>query len=319
MITKEDIAKAYFFMLGREPESSLNIDDVMKNFATPDILRDAIMFSPESIQRNYAPVAQSIGNLWFRHPTYFGRQIYLCISDTAISRTIMQFGSWEPEVGKILLQEMTPNSTVLDIGANLGWFSLMLGDYIQRNAGNGRVYSFEANPNIIPYLNASIMDSGLMRQVSIKPYAVSERPTRFQMTNSTFGNIGGLQVGEVATSDQAQNRNVVPALPLDDLMIDLNRCDLIKMDIEGAEMMAINGYIEGLKRFKPKILMEINPRALELVSNVTVDDLFEKMTSLGYSCFDVIGREKRNKIGLQQLKTIVSEKGYYDFFFVPNT
>lgn len=231
----------------------------------------------------------------------------------------MQFGSWEPEVGKILLQEMTPNSTVLDIGANLGWFSLMLGDYIQRNAGNGRVYSFEANPNIIPYLNASIMDSGLMRQVSIKPYAVSERPTRFQMTNSTFGNIGGLQVGEVATSDQAQNRNVVPALPLDDLMIDLNRCDLIKMDIEGAEMMAINGYIEGLKRFKPKILMEINPRALELVSNVTVDDLFEKMTSLGYSCFDVIGREKRNKIGLQQLKTIVSEKGYYDFFFVPNT
>lgn len=316
MITKEDVVKAYFFMLGRAPESSLNIDNVVANFATTEALRDAIMFSPESVQRNYIPVAQSIGNIWFKHPTYFGRQIYLCMSDTAISRTIMQFGSWEPEVGKILLREMTPNSIVLDVGANLGWFSLMLGDYIQKNSGSGRIYSFEANPNIIPYLTASVMDSGLMRQISIKPYAVSEKPTRFQMTNSTFGNIGGLQVGEVATSDPNQDRNVVPALPLDDLLIDLNRCDLIKMDIEGAEMMAVNGYVEGLRQFKPKILMEINPKALEHVSNVTVDDLFSKMTGLGYSCFDVIGKDQRNKINLEELKMIVSNKGYYDFMFV---
>ena len=61
----------------------------------------------------------------------------------------------------------------------------------------------------------------------------------------------------------------------------LNRLDVIKVDVEGAEVLVIRGARETLRRFHPKLVMEVIPHNLAAM-NTTVEDLTSLMTELGY-------------------------------------
>ena len=211
---------------------------------------------------------------------------------------------------------ITPDSYFLDVGANIGWFSLLVADFIQKESGCGKVYAVEANPNIIPYFMASVVDSGFGSIVSIKPYAVSDGYGLIEMDTSVAGNVGGLKIRSLTKGGTETGRNIIPKIVLDDIFEDIPRLDLMKIDIEGAEPLALDGMTRLLNKFSPNIIMEINGDGLKSVSAKSVAQLVAQMDEYGYKPYDIRkdGLSGRS-ISSDEVCNIVEKKSYYDFLF----
>ena len=312
-MSPDDLVAGYRFVLGRNPEAELNTEAAARSFSDWQQFRHCLFSSEEGKNTVYEQLFGT-SQKWLRVPTKFGRLIYLCLSDIAVSKVILLKGEWEPEVEKGIRSLITPDSVFVDVGANLGWFSLLVADYQERNSGSGHVISIEANPAILPYLMSSIVESGLAPRVSLKPYAIAEKTGLVQMETFSEGNVGGINIKKL--QDNGKARNIVPTISLDDLLGDLDRIDLIKMDIEGAEPLALEGAKDLLRRHRPKIIMELNGVGLRGVSGKTEEDVVKYMEDYGYKVYDF---RSNNPIPMtvDSISDIIKMHSYYDFLFFP--
>lgn len=134
---------------------------------------------------------------------------------------------------------------VVDVGANIGYYTLMFGSL----AGNdGRVWSLEPDPSNLVELETSIIESNLSHMTTVLPVAA------------------GSQDGSVKF-EPGLNSHVIPSgssevqvIRLDSL--NLERVDLIKIDVEGYEGAVLEGVAETIARCKPIIFMELHPHLL---------------------------------------------------------
>lgn len=152
-----------------------------------------------------------------------------------------------------------PNSTVLDVGANYGHYTIE----IARLANQGRVYAFEPVPFTYGVLN-KVVNYFSLPCVILANKAVSDRSGEVKMTvplldfgapNTGVAHIGNSQSANVRTV-------VVSTLKLDDAAIE-GKIDFIKMDIEGHEPLALRGMQNLLLRDKPVILIEFSHACLK--------------------------------------------------------
>lgn len=250
---------------------------------------------------------------WMKTQTFFRRPIYVAMEDEGVSSSIIHTGGWESHIEKYIIENMPVDGVFLDVGANLGFFSLLAADKMQEDRSSGRVIAVEANPIVLPYLMASIVESGLEHRIDVIPYAASGILGLVQMQENFVNNLGGVPMKELSELLPSKNRKVVPTVELDDILVDLTRLDLVKMDIEGAEPKAIEGMSGLLHKFSPDIIMEINSDCLRGVSNLSVAGMVEHMEFHGYKPhtfrYDVEPVTKEEVVG------IVSSHNYYDFLF----
>jgi FkbM family methyltransferase len=250
---------------------------------------------------------------WMKTQTFFRRPIYVAMEDEGVSSSIIHTGGWESHIEKYIIENMPVDGVFLDVGANLGFFSLLAADKMQEDRSSGRVIAVEANPIVLPYLMASIVESGLEHRIDVIPYAASGILGLVQMQENFVNNLGGVPMKELSELLPSKNRKVVPTVELDDILVDLTRLDLVKMDIEGAEPKAIEGMSGLLHKFSPDIIMEINADCLRGVSNLSVAGMVEQMEFHGYKPhtfrYDVEPVTKEEVVG------IVSSHNYYDFLF----
>ncbi len=250
---------------------------------------------------------------WIRADTAFGRKIYLNVADRAVSKSILLEKVWEPQVGLGLLALLKPDTVFIDIGANIGWFTLLAADYLERAGGTGKVVAVEANPTVVPYLMASVVESGLADRVHCKPYAVSDQTGLVEINAMRSGNLGGIGMGEVL--ERHSDCHIVPTIRLDDLLQHEARIDVIKIDVEGAEYLALKGGEALLERSRPAIIAELNPTALAAVSNKTAADLVSLLSRLGYKAYDFRAGEFDAPLDELELDSIITHKEYYDVLF----
>jgi FkbM family methyltransferase len=249
---------------------------------------------------------------WLKTKTHFGPHIWVCLEDQGVSRSILHTGRWEPHVEKLLHEYTYRDITFLDVGANVGYFSLSVASKL-RALGSGRVIAVEANPLVTPYLMASVVESGLDDIIDVLPYAVSEENGLVEMLAEFGDNLGGSTIRKVSRQDVS--KNVVPCVKLDDVLDDAPHIDIMKMDIEGAELLALHGMKALLIRHKPDIIMEVNKDCLQGVSGVSVATLANHMKLIGYEAFDFFGGG--NKVSVDEIVEIVDANNYYDFLFRP--
>jgi FkbM family methyltransferase len=273
LATAEDILACFRLLLRRSPGATewpghsshigMPLDGVVNEFLT----------SLEFKQRHSTLVQPELEPL-----DIDGRTLFVFPDDVGIS-AMLRFGPYEPNVTEFVTSRLEPGFTFLDIGANLGHFTLLAAEAVQ----HGAVVAVEASSRNVGALRASVL-ANAYENVQILNVAAS---STWQLLAFGMSGTNGI-TGSLATDDTTID--LVQGVPLDDAL-HLDRLDLVKIDVEGAEYQALSGLRSHLQRFRPTVVSEFAPLALEVVSGVSASTYLEFFFDLGYtaSVIDVDG------------------------------
>lgn len=166
-------------------------------------------------------------------------------------------GTYEPELQTAIRDFVKPSMVTYDIGANIGYISLQLARAVGKD---GQVYAFEALPENVERLRANISLNGMDSYITVLPQAVSGST---EMVTFLVGPSGG--TGKVSGSAGRQDLSYpqeifVEAVSLDGFVYELGYAvpDVVKMDIEGGELIAISGMRRVLSKARPVVLIELH-------------------------------------------------------------
>jgi len=141
----------------------------------------------------------------------------------------------------------------MDIGANVGYYAVMAA-YQRSRVGSGKVFAFEPNPLAFQYLQRNAGLNALDNLIAL-PWAVADKSGQMKLYLSLQGiTFGSLRSYLSHLTESCE----VPAVSLDEFMAQHldSQIGLMKVDIEGAEMLAFLGGKETLCRDRPIILYE---------------------------------------------------------------
>lgn len=201
---------------------------------------------------------------------------------------ILNFGDFEQAETDLMLGFVQSDSVVVDIGANVGWYSVLLG----RQASRGRVIAFEPIPSTIEFLKRNLALNGTSN-VELYEHGLSEREEElvffFQPHLSGATSARNLLDNAAAVEVRASVKR------LDDVVLHEPRIDLLKCDIEGAELFALRGAVGTIARTKPVLFIEML-RKWSAKFGYHPNDIIGLLAPLGYRCFAVLEGGKLSAI-----------------------
>jgi FkbM family methyltransferase len=190
--------------------------------------------------------------------THCGQRIYLAPHDVDLTPRILFDGSWEPHVEETIRRLARPGDTVIDLGANVGYHTIVLGTAV---GPQGKVFAFEANPMMMPLLEATVAVNGFQGWVQLFSCAILDQAGTISLAwaPNHYGSGNVVPKAFIAGyADGYPSRVDVPAETLDSLLAEqVSMIDLIHMDIEGSEPLALRGAERLIERSPTlKILTE---------------------------------------------------------------
>ena len=187
--------------------------------------------------------------------------------------------TWEPYTTELFQNALKPGSTVLDIGAHHGYFSLLAARCV---GPEGRIYAFEPAPENFKILKKNIELNHLTNVFPVNK-AVSDKAVTLpfffrQQTGVT---------GSLFNSEQPDEMRIQVECVTIDEYLDGESVDVVKMDIEGGEPFALNGMKNTLSRSNDMVLfVEIDPACL-LQAGMTPETLLAQLDDAGFKCQDI--------------------------------
>jgi len=159
--------------------------------------------------------------------------------DRGLSPHLMLRGYWEMWITTAIARYTKPNSTVIDVGANVGYYTMLLADAV---GPHGRVVAFEPNPRISQMLKMSVSINGYSSRVDVREEAVSAPPgdglafaiSKYEPKNSALVRNHSERSSFIAQYGDDVEFIRANLLSLDSL--DLNNVGIVKIDAEGAEI-----------------------------------------------------------------------------------
>lgn len=197
------------------------------------------------------------------------------------------FGIWEPAVTRLFHQALRPGDIMVDVGANVGLHSLLAARLV---GPSGRVHAVEASPWIFARLMRNIATNGASNIIAYNLAATATAgPVAVYLHDDS--NLGGTTIiaTEAARSGAALEA-MVEGRPLHDIvpLADLLAARLIKIDVEGAEWMVLQGMAALLPQLRDEveILIEVKRDAL-IGMGGSVEALLALFAQAGFSAFEV--------------------------------
>jgi FkbM family methyltransferase len=219
-------------------------------------------------------------NMAVQYDTCYGFSLLLHVWDASIVGAAAEGRMFDRELTKILSRVIRPGDTVVDGGANVGFYSLLAASLLK---GRGTVISFEPDPRNIPLLRANAALNGFSDLIRVESRALSNAECDLDFWYSPQTSWGGSLV-EIPDCSDVHVR--VPATRLDIFRFSekIGGIDVIKLDLEGAEPLALQGMPESLRTAK-LLALEINqPRLMQL----KVDPCRLINSTLEEGCFTVM-------------------------------
>lgn len=187
-----------------------------------------------------------------------GLKLFVIGDDVGFSPHMIFEGYWEFWLTRHFAEVIRPGDTVLDIGANLGYYTLLAADL----AGpEGRVVAIEPNPEVFRRLSASVAVNGFTQRTIARNVALAgpgETGTRaFFVPTSEPKN--GRFVGLQENREHLAGHGTVSEVKLGRIdPEEFDRVDFIKIDVEGAELAVLEHLRPVLEKFRPKVVCEVN-------------------------------------------------------------
>lgn len=219
------------------------------------------------------------GKIDTSRPYRFGTfSMYLDAHDTLqVADGTIRF---EPTETETLLACVRPDTVMLDIGANMGYYSIR----VAQKATAGSVYAFEPDPGNFALLQKNLALNNL---TNVKAFnaALSDKPGTMRLYKHPF-NVGDYRLYNDGDFTEFVD---VPTLRLDDTISD--KIDLVKIDVQGFEYFVLKGGYDLLKRNHPLVISEFWPRGL-YNSGASPADYLRMMQELGYEVREIDEKKK---------------------------
>lgn len=198
---------------------------------------------------------------------------------------IFYLGDWEQNVVRALQRFVRPGDIVLDLGANVGFFTILLAKCV---GSGGHVFAFEPFPANRRRLEENIRLNNLTN-VTVEAFAITDHSGTLEVRHpDADGTIN------FSLASPGHSLLTVSTITLDEYITlrRLDRVDLIKIDIEGAEVMALRGAKKLLGSSRaPVLCCEVHPLWLPAFDS-SVEEFHQVAGELGYelSRIDRLGR-----------------------------
>ena len=231
--------------------------------------------------------------------------------DIAVSVPLLR-GEYEPHLFKFFSQTLKPGMVFIDIGANVGFYSMLAA---QRVGNKGKVFCFEPNSENCRLIMLSIYKNQF-ENVLVYPFALGNK-TGHALFSSHIGSNGGL-ISD--TQDSLLNANCVitPMIKLEDIVSE--QVDLIKIDVEGAEGLVIEGAMKLIERYRPIVTSEFSLEMLPRVSKMSGSDYLGYFKANQYGIY-LCDRQTQELVEITDIDSFIANYGEIirieDLVFIP--
>jgi FkbM family methyltransferase len=175
--------------------------------------------------------------------------------DESVGHLLRTVGANEPEEGVFIRGQLRPGMRVVDVGANIGYFTRMMADAV---GPTGHVVALEPEPHNYATLRKNLAHAGASNVTALRCAAGASRAQlRLTITPTLHG---GHYLAAQGPADESHVE--VEVIPLDDLLDPTAAVDFVKIDIEGFDHLAVAGLQETLHRHKPLVFVEFYPGAI---------------------------------------------------------
>lgn len=163
-------------------------------------------------------------------------------------------GWWDDDVREAVCQRLDPNAVVLDVGANVGAWTV---PFARRLGSGGHVFAFEPVPANRERLERAVSQNELAN-VTILPFALGDADATVDMWLRS--SVTGAASGTAALVPAGAGHVTTTMRPMDAWVEQaaLDHLDFVKLDVEGAELMVLAGAEQTVARFRPLILAEFD-------------------------------------------------------------
>ena len=209
--------------------------------------------------------------------TKYGTKMYLDKSDSVVSKDLAIYQEWEPNETKILQNIIKENMNVVDIGAHIGYYTILFSKWVGKK---GKVFSFEPETDNFQLLKKNINANKANNVIALqKAISNQNEPKNLFLAEENKGDHQIIDLGENRTQTK------IECVKLDLTIVSEYKIDVIKMDIQGAEMLAIEGMDKILdNNSKMTILLEFWPYGIKK-SGFEPKNLFDKLEEKGFKVF----------------------------------
>ena len=192
-------------------------------------------------------------------------------------------GHYEVAESRFVQKHIKPNMTVIDIGGNIGFFTTMFASLV---GPSGSVTTFEPVTQTFLRLQAAVHRNRQDHIVKLYHAAASNAEGFAEISYP----MDCVNMGGVSITNEGQSRHAIKerihTVRLDD-ELGGRQIDFIKIDVEGAELLALQGADQILRSSRPTMMMEFNREQLANVSQTTPEALFELVSGYGYSAWHI--------------------------------
>lgn len=224
---------------------------------------------------------------FFKLWSFFVKDFYYTIANDRVYYNPLRSGvGWVAFFNKSFEQEeldqckklIKADDIVFDIGANIGSHSLLFSSL----ASNGIVYSIEPSRITFENLLRNIKYKENIVPLSVAVSNANELLSFYECDNDVMSGLKNTDRSSITYI------NKVPAVKMDDLanMLNIQKLDFVKIDVEGLETEVIEGFVNTLSKFKPIIFCEIYSGTN---SNPDSNKTISLISSLGYNTFVLKG------------------------------
>jgi FkbM family methyltransferase len=209
---------------------------------------------------------------------HHGSRVNLDLRDDG-GKAVYIGGCIEPNEMAALDKILRPGMTFVDVGANMGLFTLLASGCV---GADGLVWAFEPSARELKKLSANIVLSGA-KNVRTHAAALLDRAGAATLSVASEEHSGQNTLGSGFVYDiSLEARESVETARLDDLAEDIGRpIDVLKVDVEGAELAVLRGAKETLTAQRPVLMVELLPAALALCGS-SGDELLSFLQQLDY-------------------------------------
>ena len=211
--------------------------------------------------------------------TYKGIRLQINTGENS-GRKIFYFGEYERVQEEVFLA-MVPDRKVFDIGPNIGIFSLLAA------SRGAKVFAFEPSRMVRVQLELNITLNAFGERITIVPEAVSDSEGMIHFFETRNDNWGIGRIFSYGHSAGKLNDYVVPTKTLDHFISELGMPDIVKIDIEGAEWLALKGAPSTLAdRHAPDFLIEFHPGEIATLGG-SMERCIEQLLESGFTQYQL--------------------------------